>query len=692
MSSSFEKSVKGGTKIKLAAPKSKYVEHILVATHAGEAGVAEIFRALQNRLRDSTWTIVFKSLIIVHLMIREGEADVTLKFIAANPRKLAISNFSDGEFLETVLFFSSRSVPLADAGWEWADGHGCIQVQLQGRNIRHYSDYLLERARGYKDTRVDFVRNGEGRLKRQTVEKGLLRETESVQHQINALLKCEVLSNEPENEITLTAFRLLAMDMLALFYVMNEGVINLLEHFFEMSKYDAERALDIYKTFAKQTAHVVEYLAVARHFEHATRLEVPRLKHAPTSLTGSLEEYLHDPDFEKNRRQYLAQQDVKKGRGNNAATNGANKPFDASKAAAASRNAAGKSFPSPKKDAAAPAKQEAKGPAPDLIDFFESIEQNQLPMAQPAAQQQPQQQYQPFQQTSTFPAPQFTPQQAQPFQVPGQAPQTSVYGAQPVGALQSQVNPAFDLPGQTPSSQAPQQAPLQANFTGAGFGGYTPQAAGTFNPGQTSLTNIPQNGVASFDNTSFQSQAPPSAGLLSNGQPAATNPFRQSTAPPTGDVMSQPFSSLPAAASSLTRQNTNPFARNIGAAPIASAPTDGFGGPFSASPPSNVQSLPPPEQKTMMPLTATATGTNPFARTPSAPLQQSATGPAPPAALTPSLTGSTNPFRQSAFRNQQTGHGWQQGQGTIGGLEQLPTMPVFPRPGEQPATQSQFGW
>lgn len=81
----------------LAAPKSKYIEHILVATHAGEAGVAEIFRALTNRLRDSTWTIVFKSLIVVHLMIREGEPEVTLKYLAQNPqRKLAINSFTEG--------------------------------------------------------------------------------------------------------------------------------------------------------------------------------------------------------------------------------------------------------------------------------------------------------------------------------------------------------------------------------------------------------------------------------------------------------------------------------------------------------------------------------------------------------------------------------------------------------------------
>ena len=131
-----------------------------MATHDGEAGVAEVFRALKNRLRDSTWTIVFKSLIIVHLMIREGEPDVTLKFIAENPGKLATSHFPD--------------------------------VQLQGLNIRYYLDFLRERIRAFKDTKVDFVRNGEGRLKRSSVEKGLLRETEAVQTQIAALLKCDV--------------------------------------------------------------------------------------------------------------------------------------------------------------------------------------------------------------------------------------------------------------------------------------------------------------------------------------------------------------------------------------------------------------------------------------------------------------------------------------------------------------------
>lgn len=156
----MEKIVKGATKIKLAAPKSKYIESILSATNGGESGVAEIFRTLQLRLRDSTWTIVFKSLIVVHLMIREGAQEVTLRYIAESPKRLAISGFTE--------------------------------VQTQGTNIRRYSEYLLERVRGYRDTKTDFVKAGAGQMRRLNVDKGLLRQTEIVQDQIRALLRCDV--------------------------------------------------------------------------------------------------------------------------------------------------------------------------------------------------------------------------------------------------------------------------------------------------------------------------------------------------------------------------------------------------------------------------------------------------------------------------------------------------------------------
>lgn len=50
----------------------------------------------------------------------------------------------------------------------------------------------MARSKCFADTKVDYVRSGPGRLKRLSVDKGLLRETENVQKQIRALLKCDV--------------------------------------------------------------------------------------------------------------------------------------------------------------------------------------------------------------------------------------------------------------------------------------------------------------------------------------------------------------------------------------------------------------------------------------------------------------------------------------------------------------------
>ncbi|KAL8725700.1 MAG: hypothetical protein Q9181_006311 [Wetmoreana brouardii] len=612
MSGSFEKSVKGGTKIKLAAPKAKYVEHILVATHAGEAGVAEIFRALQNRLRDSTWTIVFKALIIVHLMIREGEPNVTLKYLADSPSKLAISNFSD--------------------------------VQVQGTNIRHYYACVLCRAKAFRDTKIDWVREGQGRLKKQTISKGLLRETKTVQSQINALLKCDV----SEQEVTSPECGFGTLSL------------KLAEHYFEMSKYDAEQALEIYKTFSKQTDRVVQFLSVARQYEKSTRLEIPKLRHAPTSLTSSLEEYLNDPDFEINRRQYLAQQEAKKGK--TFAPSASTKPAPKAQNSLPSRD-----FPEPKNLTAAPAtRHEAKGPAPDLIDFFDSIESNQQPIAtqpQQATSSQNGSQYAQQPQSSVFPT-----------STQGPFGQNGLPQQQQMGNLNPQNNPFAQIQGQA-------QQPMQPGFTGTGFGGYSQQP---LVEQQNQFAPAPQNNT--LQSFPAQSQQPPD---LNQPSQQSTNPFRQ-TSMPTG-ISTTSFANSSTISSPLSRQGTNPFARNNRSGPVGQSQNSPFTSPPPQQPSQPFPQQPPQPfpQSASQPLQPHRTGTNPFARNISPPSAQTST----PSPLMPNVTGSTNPFRQSTFVNQQTGQGWQSNQGSIGGLEHLDTVPVFPRPGQpQHPQQQQAPW
>ncbi|TQW00210.1 ENTH domain-containing protein [Cordyceps javanica] len=638
MSSSFEKSVKGATKIKNAPPKAKYIEHLLIATHSGEAGVGEVFRAMHYRLRDSTWTVVLKGLLTSHLMIREGAQEVTLAYLSKHRNMLAISSFTD--------------------------------AQTQGRNIRRYANYLNERARAYRDTKIDWVRSGEGRLERLSVDKGLLRETESVLHQLAALLKCDVLDSEGETDITISIFKLLVLDLLALFQCLNQGLINILGRFFEMSRTDAERAMEIYRSFSKYTDYVVQYLSVARQYEYRTGVQVPKLTHAPVNLGRQLEEYLNDTDFEIHRRQYIAEQDFKKGGKGKDAFDLPKPPRSPTGRAGSAQNSSNP-FPALPKDAPKPA---TKGPDPDLIDFFDSIEKNQTTMqvnTQPTVPGQ-----------NMFQPPQ------QPLQQLDLQPTGFINHAASFPLANNQFQQQQNM-FQQPIQQQQQPAPLQPNFTGAGFGGFTPQPQNSFQP--SSLGTIPQNTTANFQGQNFlqqpqqqqQQQQQQMPGQLMPMQTGTTNPFRQSMmAQPTGMQgfmnqqplqQQQPQPQQPQqtgfVAPALNRQSTNPFAKSV-------------------SPPNNNS---PFQSQAPAPLQATPTGTNPFAR--NVPQQQQQAPPMPsmpgqlqqqPGALAPQPTGVTNPFRQGDFVNHTTGMGWQHNQTPIGGgIDQIQTVPVFPRPAQQ---------
>jgi hypothetical protein len=421
----------------------------------------------------------------------------------------------------------------------------------------------------------------------------------------------------------------------------------------------------------------VRFLSTARHFEHATRLEIPKIKHAPTSLSSSLEEYLNDPEFEAQRKQYLTQQESnKKGKSINGKAVAA-KPSTTS-------NGTSSAKPSASQSSAKAEKPAPKGPAPDLIDFFESIEQYQQPMAQPTYQQ-----------------PQFG--QAPP-QVSGGMPQQGQFPAQ--GGIAQQgfgpipvqnTNPFLQM--QSPQVQAPQVQPtqmgpaqVQQNMAPASYPGMVQQPRYA-----TTLSSIPQSSVASFAGQQFPVNAT---------EVHSTNPFRQSMlmGSATGTSNSSFASGTTLNTAISSQASTNPFAKS------STPSTPQQLGPFSAPSPqagsypfSPVGSQPSPfgpmtpgvqmmQNASQMPQAGSmaGTGTNPFATggpSPFGQAQAAGQGQFAQAPVVSQATGSTNPFRQSSFVNPTTGAGWQNsGQGTIGGMasNQVETVPVFPRPGMGP--------
>lgn len=160
--------------------------------------------------------------------------------------------------------------------------------------IRRYANYLNEKRDAYKIMGFDFckIKRGkdDGLLRLMPAEK-LLRTLPVLQKQLDALLQFDVTSNELANGILNCCFFLLIKDLIRLYAAFNDGMINLLEKYFDMNKKQCREGLDTYRKFIDRTDKVSTFLKLAETsgIEHN---EIPDLSRAPSSLLEALENHL----------------------------------------------------------------------------------------------------------------------------------------------------------------------------------------------------------------------------------------------------------------------------------------------------------------------------------------------------------------------------------------------------------------
>merc|ERR550534_1471453 len=175
--------------------------------------------------------------------------------------------------------------------------------------IRRYSKYLNEKCVAYRQMALDFcksfkpapaaegeeVKRGkdEGMMRKMEVEK-LLKTLPVLQTQVDALLDFEVTADELRNGVINGAFLLLFKDLIRLFACYNDGIINLLEKYFDMNKKQCKDALDFYKKFLVRMDRVAEFLKVAENVG-IDKGDIPDLTRAPSSLLEALEAHLATP-------------------------------------------------------------------------------------------------------------------------------------------------------------------------------------------------------------------------------------------------------------------------------------------------------------------------------------------------------------------------------------------------------------
>ncbi|XP_017163638.1 phosphatidylinositol binding clathrin assembly protein b isoform X7 [Poecilia reticulata] len=267
--SAVSKTVCKATTHEIMGPKKKHLDYLIHCTNEMNVNIPQLADSLFERTTNTSWVVVFKSLITTHHLMVYGN-ERFIQYLASRNTLFNLSNFLDKSGLQ---------------GYDMSTF------------IRRYSRYLNEKAVSYRQVAFDFTkvkRGVDGIMRTMNTEK-LLKTIPIIQNQMDALLDFNVNANELTNGVINAAFMLLFKDSIRLFAAYNEGIINLLEKYFDMKKTQCKEGLDIYKKFLTRMTRISEFLKVAEQVG-IDRGDIPDLSQftvcAPSSLLEALEQHL----------------------------------------------------------------------------------------------------------------------------------------------------------------------------------------------------------------------------------------------------------------------------------------------------------------------------------------------------------------------------------------------------------------
>ncbi|XP_039190423.1 clathrin coat assembly protein AP180 isoform X24 [Crotalus tigris] len=270
--SAVARAVCKATTHEVMGPKKKHLDYLIQATNETNVNIPQMADTLFERATNSSWVVVFKALVTTHHLMVHGN-ERFIQYLASRNTLFNLSNFLDK-----------------------SGSHGYDMSTF----IRRYSRYLNEKAFSYRQMAFDFarVKKGADGVMRMMAPEKLLKSMPILQGQIDALLEFDVHPNELTNGVINAGFMLLFKDLIKLFACYNDGVINLLEKFFEMKKGQCKDALEIYKRFLTRMTRVSEFLKVAEQVG-IDKGDIPDLTQAPSSLMETLEQHLNNLEGKK---------------------------------------------------------------------------------------------------------------------------------------------------------------------------------------------------------------------------------------------------------------------------------------------------------------------------------------------------------------------------------------------------------
>ncbi|XP_055699073.1 phosphatidylinositol-binding clathrin assembly protein LAP isoform X32 [Phlebotomus papatasi] len=276
------KSVCKATTEEMIGPKKKHLDYLVHCTNEPNVSIPHLANLLIERSQNTNWVVVYKALITVHHLLAYGN-ERFMQYLASSNSTFNLSNFLDKGGVQGAvgarIDLSSRD---SSIGYDMSPF------------IRRYAKYLNEKALSYRTVAFDFCKmkrgKEEGTIRTMNADK-LLKTLPVLQAQLDALLEFDCTANDLTNGVISMCFTLLFRDLIRLFACYNDGIINLLEKYFDMNKKQCRDALDLYKKFLVRMDRVGEFLKVAENMG-IDKGELPDLTKAPSSLLDALEGHL----------------------------------------------------------------------------------------------------------------------------------------------------------------------------------------------------------------------------------------------------------------------------------------------------------------------------------------------------------------------------------------------------------------